>query len=83
MDLDRRSLSSLVQSDFPLSWTQDCGVDVVVSSRLGVINKKKTEKQIDLLARYEFYHDAIRGGQYIWEVEKMHRRYVGIFSSNL
>lgn len=24
---------------------------------------------------YEFYHDAIRNGMYIWEIEKMHERY--------
>ncbi|GAD94164.1 hypothetical protein AN8309.2 [Paecilomyces variotii No. 5] len=24
---------------------------------------------------YEFYHDAIRGGKYVWEIEKMHQRY--------
>ncbi|KAI0467426.1 cytochrome P450 [Xylaria cf. heliscus] len=24
---------------------------------------------------YEFYHDAIRGGMYLWEVEKMHKKY--------
>ncbi|KAK3936257.1 cytochrome P450 [Diplogelasinospora grovesii] len=24
---------------------------------------------------YEFYHDVIRGGMYIWEVEKMHEKY--------
>ncbi|KAI1811309.1 cytochrome P450 [Poronia punctata] len=24
---------------------------------------------------YELYHDAIRGGMYIWEVEKMHKKY--------
>ncbi|KAL1863207.1 hypothetical protein Plec18170_000037 [Paecilomyces lecythidis] len=24
---------------------------------------------------YEFYHDAIRGGKYFWEIEKMHQRY--------
>ncbi|KAI2955035.1 hypothetical protein CBS147323_9745 [Aspergillus niger] len=24
---------------------------------------------------YEFYYDAIKGGKYIWEVERMHRQY--------
>lgn len=24
---------------------------------------------------HEFYHDAIRGGMFIWEIEKMHRNY--------
>lgn len=24
---------------------------------------------------YEFYHDAIRNGMYIWEIEKMHEKY--------
>lgn len=24
---------------------------------------------------YEFYHDAVRGGMYIWEIEKMHQKY--------
>ena len=24
---------------------------------------------------YEFYHDAVRGGMYIWEVGKMHEKY--------
>lgn len=24
---------------------------------------------------YEFYHDAIRNGMYIWEIEKMHQKY--------
>lgn len=24
---------------------------------------------------YEFYHDVIRGGLFIWEIEKMHREY--------
>lgn len=24
---------------------------------------------------HEFYHDVIRGGKFIWEIEKMHRAY--------
>lgn len=24
---------------------------------------------------FEFYHDAIRQGMYIWEIEKMHEKY--------
>lgn len=24
---------------------------------------------------YEFYHDVIRHGMYIWEIEKMHQQY--------
>ena len=24
---------------------------------------------------YEFYYDAVKGGKYIWEVERMHRQY--------
>lgn len=24
---------------------------------------------------YEFYHDVIRNGVYIWEIEKMHQQY--------
>lgn len=24
---------------------------------------------------YEFYHDVLRGGMYLWEVEKMHEKY--------
>lgn len=24
---------------------------------------------------YEFYYDVIRGGQYLWEIEKMHQKY--------
>ena len=24
---------------------------------------------------YEFYHDVIRHGMYIWEIEKMHQKY--------
>lgn len=24
---------------------------------------------------YEFYHDVLRGGMYIWEIERMHKRY--------
>lgn len=24
---------------------------------------------------YEFYHDVIRNGMYIWEIEKMHEKY--------
>ncbi|KAJ9197384.1 hypothetical protein DTO164E3_5817 [Paecilomyces variotii] len=31
---------------------------------------------------YEFYHDAIRGGQYVWEIEKMHLRYGPIIRIN-
>lgn len=23
----------------------------------------------------EFYHDVVRGGKFIWEIEKMHQRY--------
>lgn len=29
---------------------------------------------------YEFYFDVIKGGQYIWEIEKMHDKY-GILTS--
>ncbi|KAL1970872.1 hypothetical protein VTN77DRAFT_2706 [Rasamsonia byssochlamydoides] len=31
---------------------------------------------------YEFYYDAICGGKYIWEIEKMHRRYGPIVRIN-
>lgn len=24
---------------------------------------------------YEFYYDVIKDGQYLWEIERMHRRY--------
>jgi hypothetical protein len=24
---------------------------------------------------YEFYHDVIRGGLFVWEIEKMHEKY--------
>jgi hypothetical protein len=24
---------------------------------------------------YEFYHDVVRGGQYVYEVERMHQKY--------
>ncbi len=24
---------------------------------------------------YEFYHDVVRGGQYVYEIEKMHQQY--------
>lgn len=24
---------------------------------------------------YEFYYDVIRGGTYLWEIEKMHQKY--------
>lgn len=24
---------------------------------------------------YEFYHDVLRNGMYIWEIEKMHQKY--------
>lgn len=24
---------------------------------------------------YEFYYDVIRGGMYIWEIERMHEKY--------
>lgn len=35
-----------------------------------------------LTAWYAGYYDIVQGGQYVWEVEKMHRKY-GISSSNL
>ncbi|CBF87384.1 protein CYP58D1 [Aspergillus nidulans FGSC A4] len=31
---------------------------------------------------YEFYHDVIRGGLFIWEIEKMHREYGPIVRIN-
>ncbi|KAL6234061.1 hypothetical protein BDW75DRAFT_241444 [Aspergillus navahoensis] len=31
---------------------------------------------------YEFYHDAIRGGLFIWEIERMHREYGPIVRIN-
>ncbi|OJJ66524.1 hypothetical protein ASPBRDRAFT_69666 [Aspergillus brasiliensis CBS 101740] len=31
---------------------------------------------------YEFYHDVIRGGKFIWEIEKMHREYGPIVRIN-
>jgi hypothetical protein len=24
---------------------------------------------------FEFYHDVVRGGMYMWEIEKMHQKY--------
>jgi hypothetical protein len=29
---------------------------------------------------YEFYHDAIRDGMFVWEIEKMHQEY-GIYQA--
>ena len=28
---------------------------------------------------YEFYHDVVRHGMYIWEIEKMHQKYGRVF----
>ena len=28
---------------------------------------------------YEFYHDVVRHGMYIWEIEKMHQIYGRVF----
>ena len=33
--------------------------------------------------RYEFYHDALKGGSYVWEIEKIHKEHGEILCQNL
>ena len=41
-------------------------------------------KLVALGSRYEFYHDVIRDGLFLWEIEKMHHQYGKIgFMKNL
>jgi hypothetical protein len=32
-------------------------------------------KRATFSSLWEFYHDVVRGGRYLWEIEKMHQKY--------
>ena len=52
-----------------LSWA------IIYRLYLSPIAKFPGRKLAALTLWYEFYYDVIKGGQYVWEIEKMHQKY--------
>ena len=43
---------------------------------LGIVQQTSLAKSFTAITSlYQFYFDVIRGGEYIWQVEEMHKRY--------
>ena len=32
-------------------------------------------KSVAITSLYHFYYDVVKGGQYIWKIEEMHKKY--------
>lgn len=48
---------------------------IVYRLYLSPVAKFPGRKLAALTLWYEFYYDVVKGGEYIWEIEKMHKQY--------
>jgi hypothetical protein len=79
LSVDRsRHLPSVLQPSRKDTWAQNCSADIMYVKPICIRVFRCLRQLLTLLpfiSGFHAYHDLVRGGQYVWIVEQMHREY--------